>query len=182
MVGARGAGDSRTFSRRSSSSTPLTGGVLGRGLDRGRLAVEPQHWRPAELCGADGEHARAGAEIDERAERLTAIGELEQEAQTELRRGVRPGAERLAGVDADSQRAYPGHLLRFASGGAGVGRRDRLPRRKHHNAAVADRDRPVEVAPAVGPVVGDLGRADLDQAVASRSLEVRQLGTSPGGP
>ena len=38
----------------------------------------------------------------------------------------------------------------------------------------------VEVAPAVGPVVGDLGRLDLDQAVAGGRLDVGQLGDLAG--
>ena len=49
-----------------------------------------------------------------------------------------------------------------------------LPGGPDDDPPAGDRDRPVEVAPAVGPVVGDLGRADLDQAVTRRRLEVRQ--------
>ena len=53
-----------------------------------------------------------------------------------------------------------------------VGPAVRLPRRPHHDPPAGDHDRLVEVAPAVGPVVGDLGRADLDQPVAGRGLEL----------
>ena len=41
--------------------------------------------------------------------------------------------------------------------------------------ALADQERFVEVLPAVGPVVGDLGRDHLDQAVARRRLDLAQL-------
>ena len=69
------------------------------------------------------------------------------------------GAEGLAGVDDEVDRA----LARLLPGGP-------------QPEALADQQRLVEVAPAVGPVVGDLGRGDLDQALADRGLELAQLG------
>ena len=93
--------------------------------------------------------------------RLARVGELEQELEAEPRGRVGAGAERLAGVDDDVDR--PRHPVPPP-----------LPGRPHDDPPAGDRDRLVEVAPAVGPVVGDLGRADLDQAVAGRGLEVGQ--------
>ena len=69
------------------------------------------------------------------------------------------GAERLPGVDDDVD----------------VRRRGGLPRGPHPEP-LADEQRLVEVLPAVGPVVGDLGRADLDQPVPGRGLELAERG------
>ena len=76
---------------------------------------------------------------------------------------VSAGAERLAGIDHDVD-------VSASRAGGPVSQDGR-----HHDPAAGDRDRLVEVAPAVGPVVGDLGRADLDQAVAGGRLELGQL-------
>ena len=38
----------------------------------------------------------------------------------------------------------------------------------------------MEVAPAICPVVRDLGRGDLDQPIASHRLELRKRGQLPG--
>ena len=69
------------------------------------------------------------------------------------------GAEGAAGVDDDVDRPLP----RLLPGGP-------------QPEALADQHRLVEVLPAVGPVVGDLGRDDLDQPVARRRLDLAQLG------
>ena len=68
------------------------------------------------------------------------------------------GAEGAAGVDDEVDRA----LARLLPGGA-------------QPEALADQERLVEVLPAIGPVVGDLGRDHLDQAVARRDLDLAQL-------
>src|SRR5690349_4572681 len=48
-----------------------------------------------------------------------------------------------------------------------------MPRRANPQPP-GDLDRPVEVAPALGPVVRDLSGPDLDQRAARSGLEVRQ--------
>ena len=141
---------------------PVGARVRCRRLDRRRLAVAADHRRPAELRRRDREHAGAGAEVDERAVRLARVGELEQQLQAHAGGRVGAGPERLARVHADVHRA----------GGAGRV----LPGGPDDEPAAGDRDRLVEVAPAVGPVVGDLGRADLDQALAGGGLEAGELG------
>ena len=73
--------------------------------------------------------------------RLPGLGKLQQELQAEAGGRVGAGAEGLAGVDDDVDRA----LARLLPGGA-------------QPEPSADQERLVEVLPAVGPVVGDLGR------------------------
>ncbi len=70
---------------------------------------------------------------------------------------MRAGPERLAGVDHDVERCPAG------------GR----PRRANAQP-VAEHKRLVELAPALGPVVGDLARRDLDERLARGGLEVGQ--------
>ena len=96
---------------------------------------------PAELRGGDREHAGAGAEVGERAAGLARRLQLEQELEAEAGGRVGAGAEGAAGVDDDVDRA----LARLLPGGA-------------QPEPLADQQRLVEVLPAVGPVVGDLGR------------------------
>ena len=75
------------------------------------------------------------------------------------------GAERLAGID--------GHVQRRLAG--------RLPRRAH-GQAVAEDERPVKRPPALGPVIGDLLGADVDQGSAGGRPEVGQLRQLAGRP
>ena len=77
---------------------------------------------------------------------------------------MRPGAERLPGVDHDVQRCRP----------------CRLPGRAHGQAVVDDQ-RAVEAAPALRPVIGDVRGRDLDQRPAGGGLQIRELGQLPGG-
>ena len=58
---------------------------------------------------------------------------------------------------------------------AGVARGASAPRRAHVQP-LADRHRPVEAAPALGPVVGDLGRRDLDERGAGGGAQRGQRG------
>ena len=92
------------------------------------------HGREAELRGRDREHARAAADV----EHAPACLALEQ-LQAELRRRMAAGAEGAARVDHDRGRVLVGGL---------PGRAD--PER-------ADADRLVELAPAVLPVLLDVG-------------------------
>ena len=73
----------------------VDGRVLDRRPHRLALVVDARHRLPAELRGGDRQHARATAEVDERAARL----ELEQKLEAQPRRVVRAGAERLRRVD-----------------------------------------------------------------------------------
>ena len=68
------------------------------------------------------------------------------------------GAERLTGVDHDVERCLARRLERGADG-----------------QPVAEHERLVEFAPALGPVVGDLSRRDLDQRAARRGAQLGQL-------
>jgi hypothetical protein len=77
---------------------------------------------------------------------------------------VPAGAERLARVD--------DHLGQRAAGGLVPRRADQQP--------VVDEHGLVERAPALGPVVADLGRAHVDQCAAGRGAQVGQLGQLAG--
>ena len=148
-VGASGGRRSRRFMRSRVELDAVGFGVGGGGFEGGWLVVVAGDRVPAELGGGDREHAGAGAQVGRGAVGLAGCLELEQELQAEAGRRVGAGAEGLAGVDDDVDRALAGRL----PGGA-------------QPEALADQERLVEVAPAVGPVVGDLGRADLDPARA----------------
>lgn len=87
--------------------------------------------------------------------------EFEQELQAQTGRVVRTRAERLARVDHDI---------------ADPGRGRRVPRGADVQArgAAAELDGPVEVAPALADVVGDLGGDDLDERRADGRLQIGQ--------
>jgi hypothetical protein len=114
--------------------------------------VEAEHRRPAQLRRGDRQHARAAAEVHQRAAQL----ELEQQLQAQARRRVRAGAEGLRGVDDDVERAFLG----------------RRPRRADAQAAHAHRL--VERLPALVPVVRQLARGDLDERSAGGGLQLWQ--------
>ena len=88
--------------------------------------------------------------------------QLAEELEAEAGGRVGAGAEGLAGVDDDVDRA----LARRLPGGA-------------QPEPAGDQQRLVEVPPAVGPVVGDLGRADLDPPSADRRVERRRAPAAP---
>ena len=71
--------------------------------------------------------------------------------------------------------AWPGSITRSSAASA-----RRLPRRAD-GEPVAEHQRAVELAPALGPVVGDLRGRHLDQRAAGRRAQVGQRGSSPGG-
>ena len=128
----------------------------------GALVVVAVDRVPAELGGGDREHAGAGAEVGQRAARPRRPPPARAELEAEAGGRVGAGAEGAAGVDDEVDRA----LARLLPGGA-------------QPEPLADQQRLVEVLPAVGPVVGDLGRADLDQALARRGLDLAQLRQLP---
>src|SRR6478735_1423238 len=97
---------------------------------------------PAQLRSCDGEDAGAGAQVDQLSPGFAGRLQLAKELEAETGGGVGAGAEGLAGVDDDVERALAGRL----PGGT-------------QPEAVGDQERLVEVAPAIGPVVGNLGRA-----------------------
>src|SRR5215210_3950560 len=75
------------------------------------------------------------------------------------------GAERAAGVDDDVDQAVLW-----------------IPPRRAHADPAPDLDRPVEVGPAVRPVVGDRRRGDVDQAAPGSRLELPEIRHLPGWP
>jgi hypothetical protein len=77
------------------------------------------------------------------------------------------GAERLSGIDDHVQRL---RLGRFA------------PLGPDHDAAVSENGGLVKVSPAVGPVVRDLLRADLDETGSGRGLNFAEVGKLTFGP
>ena len=118
---------------RTSISTPFARAFSTADLDRDLVHVDRDHRREAKPCGGDREHARAAADV-EQAARLLAKQQLEAEAG----RGMRAGAEGTAGIDDDGERSG----------------RWSLPRGPHPERA--DRDRVVELAPALLPPLGHL--------------------------
>ena len=142
--------------------------VGDRRLDRCLLVIASPHRVPAQLRGGDRQHRRAGTPVGERALRLAAIGEVEQQLEAGPGRRMGAGPERPAGIDDDVDRR---RLARIP-----------LPGRPHDQPAPADDDGLVEVPPAVGPVVGNLGRLDLDQAGARGGPQIRQVGQLAGWP
>ena len=86
----------------------------------------------------------------------------QQQFEAEPRGWVGAGAESLAGVDDEVDRA----LAWLLPGGA-------------QPESLADQQRFVEVLPAVGPVVGNLGRDHLDQAVSGCDLDLAELRQLP---
>ena len=141
-VGARSGRRSRrlrAFETR--AATPLAAALAAAASIAGWLVVVADDRVPAELGCGDREDAGAGAEVGERAAGLPRLLQLQQELEAEPGGRVGAGAEGLAGVDDDVDRA----LARLLPGGA-------------QPEAVADQERFVEVLPAVGPVVGNLGR------------------------
>ncbi len=157
-TGAGGGSCSRRLSRRSSMLDAVGRRVVRRRVERRRLAVAPAHRREPQLRRGDRQHARPGAEVGERTARLAGVGELEQQLQAHPGGCVGPGAKRLPGIDNDVHEAFVG--------------RGGLPGRPYDDPPAGDRDGLVEVAPPIGPVVGDLGRADLDQALAGGRSEL----------
>src|SRR5829696_9230977 len=115
-------------------------------------------WVPPKFRCGDRQDAGAGAEVNQLSPRLARRLQLAEELEAEAGGRMGAGAEGLAGVDDDVDRALSGRL----PGGA-------------EPEAVGDQEGLVEVAPAVGPVVGNLGRADLDPTAADRGIEVAQL-------
>ena len=91
--------------------------------------------------------------------------QLEQQLQAEAGGRVGAGAEGAAGVDDEVDRA----LARLLPGGP-------------QPEPLADQQRLVEVLPAVGPVVGHLGRDQLDQAVPAAASISPSSGSSPSPP
>ena len=133
--------------------------VLGGRADGLQLVVDAGDRAPAELGRGDRQDAGAAAEVhDAGGVGRVLDGFVGQQLEAEPRRVVRAGPERLAGID--------DQVHQVVAGG--------LPRRADVEPA-GDLDRPVELAPAVGPVVGDLGRDDLDQRAARGRLDVRQV-------
>ena len=140
---------------------PVCGGVLRRRLERGRLAVAADHRPPAELRGRDREHARAGPEVGERAARRAARRRARAAARgtassSRARRSRTPARDRRRRYCPATSSASPPGVPGRRRTGSHEGRTTIRP--------PATATGSVEVAPAVGPVVGDLGRADLDQA------------------
>lgn len=139
------------------TSNPIGLRVELRGLDARGIEVERDARREAALRRCDREHARPAAEIEHRTLGL----ELEQELQAELRGLMGPGTEGHPGID---------HEIGHA--------RLRLEPRRPHVQLAADRDRLVEVAPPLVPVVGDLLGEHVDRDasdVRRRSTEIGQL-------
>ncbi len=114
----------------------------------------------AEPRGGDRQHARAAAEVGERAARL----ELQQQLEAQPRGRVRAGAE---------------GLRRGRSRGRARPSRGSRPRRAHPEPP-ADEHRPVELAPALGPVVGDLAAAHAHAHAADLGLAARERGQLAG--
>ena len=158
-VGARAGISSRRFALCTSTSTSFAWALCAAASSGRLFVIEPGHGPEAELGRGDGEHPRAGAEVGERSRGLTRLVESQEELEAHLRRGVGAGAERLARIDRDVD-------LRV---GIGLG-----PRGPH--AQPSHPDGLVKVAPAVSPVVGDLRRADLHQALARRGFQGRDRG------
>ena len=127
--------------------------VSARGLERRGIIVDGHDRLVAQPGRNERQHPGAAAEIEER----TARGQREHQLEAHPGRGVCAGAERPSGI-------YD-HIER------GFGRR--LPRRPDGQPAV-DHQRPVELAPAVGPVVGHLFGKDLDQRVAGGGAQIRE--------
>ena len=128
-----GAGGGATASRSSSSASTADAvalGVAARGGDALRLVVDREHRLPAERGGGDREHARAAAEVGERAARL----DLEQQLEAHPRRRVRARAERAGGrLDHElGQRAVAGRV----GGGAHAQAPGDLPRAAEAPAAL----------------------------------------------
>ena len=168
----RGGACSRRLTPLELELDAVGGGVLGGGLDRGGLAVEADHRVPSR-ASRPRSPARPSRCRDRPAgpSASPASASSSSSSRQRLRGRVGAGAERLAGID----RRRPTSAARR--------RRAVLPGRPHDEPAAADRDRLVEVAPAVGPVVGDLGRADLDQARRRRPPRASgSSGSSPGRP
>ena len=151
------AARSRRLTRSTATSTPLAAALAAAASTAAALVVAARDRVPAELRGGDREDARTRFPSRRAAPvaRL-AVGEGQQELEAAARRRVRAGAERPA---RDRRR-------RRCSAPVDV----RLPGRPDDHPPAADDDRLVEVAPAVRPVVGDLGRLDLDEPVAGGRL------------
>ncbi len=127
----------------------------------GAFDVDREHRREAEQRGGDREHAGAAADVEQRAGL-----ELLQQLEAELRRRVRAGAERAAGVDDDGERV----VRRLSHGGPIQSRPTRTGRWK--------------VAPAVLPAVLDVGGVahpeDVPEALLARRVGVgHQLDAAP---
>src|SRR4029453_14162787 len=127
----------------------IGGCVRTRRLDPRFLMVVTGDRIPAYLRRRDGQYPGAGAKIGQRAGCLARLPQPEQIFQAEAGGRVGAGAESAAGVDHYVDRP----LARRLPGGA-------------QPEAVADQERLVEVLPAVGPIVGNPGRDQLDEAVA----------------
>ena len=167
-----GSRSARRSNRRASTTTSLT-----RALSRVATTLSCSWSRPT--TGENPSRAPAIASTPEPQPTSSsgpvgeaAGGELEQQLQTQARRCVGAGSERLCRVDHD---LLDGRAARRGRGHLG------LPRRAHvqrGNPARGDRrqheHRPVEGAPALRPVVGDLGRAHLDERVPGGSAHVGQ--------
>ena len=98
QIGARGKRIHRgTSAWRASTSTPFAPRVRERRLDRGRIAVDGDHGREAELGGGDREHARPAAEIERRSPDRTRAAARGRAGSS----GERPVPNALPGVDDD---------------------------------------------------------------------------------
>ena len=148
-VGAAGAGPSRSRSKRRDLDLDAVGrGVLARRRDATRRSWStPSDRRPAELAPR-----RSPARPSRSRGRASGAAglELEQQLEAQPRRVVRAGAERLR-----RDRSTMSSDRRGRGGGAHGGRTCSAPADRRP-AGGSSRQR-------VGPVVGDLGRRDLDE-------------------
>src|SRR3990170_2762714 len=135
-------------------------GVFPGHLHRLRVEIDPHGQRRAQAGRGDPEDSRAGPDVQHPAGSRGGVEGFLQELQAHLRRLVRPGAERLAGVDGEND--LPG------------GGRVRLPRRLHGDPP-PDPFRLEVLLPLLRPSeVRDLGRRDEGSRL--RPERLRQYG------
>jgi hypothetical protein len=136
--------------------------VLDR-RDAETVVVEREHRGVAELGGGDGEHSRAGADVEHRAPGRIRDGQRQQQLEAQTRRGVRTRAKRLCRIDHDLDRliTVAGWLPRgsYMEGGHAsrgeVWRARVIPTLRCRDRRF-DQHRLVKALPALGPVVRDL--------------------------
>ena len=152
---AAGSSASRRSPSRTSTPDLVRRRVALRRLDGLRVEVDPHDRREPELGGRDREDTRAAAHV----EHAAALLRLEQ-LEAQPRRGMSARAERAARIDHDRDRVLVG----------------RLPGRADPEAA--DPLRPMELPPALLPVVVDVGGArgtaeGLPDALLAGRIRVR---------
>ena len=151
-VGACGSGSRRRSSeRRRSRRRWRARSRRSPATDSGSWS-SADHGREAELRGGDREHARAGAEVEQRAARLAGARELDEQLEAQLGGRVGAGAEGLRGLDHDVDETGRGGRI--------------VPRRAH-----------VAAFPPPRPVGGN-SRQRVDQS-SSISLVATSTNASP---